>query len=100
MEKIFDEEVENYLKDTGVSRAERKRLKFNALKSRAVERLKKITTLLEANDYAEIKKFLRNSPSGDDMGCDNDYIEFGDIVGEDGFDIGAVIERLEFFKSK
>lgn len=71
MEKIFDLEVEKYLRDAGVSKKEIATIKFKSLKKLACERLHYVATLLDLDDYEGIRKLTTSSPSGDSMGCGN-----------------------------
>ena len=42
---------------------------------------------------------LGHSPAGDRYGCENDYIEFDIIDGEEAVDIGEVMDKMEYLKS-
>ena len=96
MLKIFDEEVIKYLKSTGVSAKEIKRIQYTELKNNVVDRLKTITDLVK-ND-ADIDMFLGYSPAGDCMGCDNNFINFGDLIGDDYKDINEITTLLKDLK--
>lgn len=65
---------------------------YNELKKAAVERLRELITLINKGSLDKAEGMLAESPSGDCMGCDNSYINFRDIYGED---IGDVIGRLD-----
>ncbi len=68
------------------------------LKYYAVNILKKLTTLLEAEKYNDAKDMTFFSPAGDGMGLDNTCISFGEITLNPGHtsevDIGAILDRL------
>lgn len=61
------------------------------LKQAAVNRLNEIISLIDEESYSKVESKLASSPAGDEMGCDNYYIDFSDIYGED---INDVIEKL------
>lgn len=64
----------------------------DTLKKAVVDKLNTIARLINNEQYLKVSDFyLESSPSGDCMGCDNEYIDFSDIYGED---IGDVIEKL------
>ena len=95
--KIYGKEVIEYLKEAGVSDIEIKRIKYNKLKKRVIERLKTITEMIENEEYDDVKNYLTVSPAGDGMGCENSYIDFSDIVildEYDGTDLGNIISEL------
>jgi hypothetical protein len=98
MEKIFDKEVEKYLKESGVSNKEISKIKFNKLKENGLKRLKEVIGLIEKDDYNKIQKLTASSPSGDGYGCDNDYINFGDIIGAVDMDILELSDMLQNLK--
>lgn len=101
MEKIFDDEVQEYLMNYGISEKEIDRLKFDKLKERSIKVLKDVITLLRNDHFDEVKQHTAYSPSGDDYGCDNNYIDFGFIVGREheGMDISELCEMLKQLKS-
>lgn len=70
----------------------------DALKAATLSILANITKMIKTEQYADIPQFLSHSPGGDDMGCDNDYIEFDFGLRED--DIGCVVETLEKLKKQ
>ena len=67
------------------------------LKQVVIARLREIASLLEQDLYEVVRGMVQNSPAGDGMGCDNQYISFDDIIEDkhDGSDIGTMINRLE-----
>ena len=102
-DKIFDREVELYLLDAGVPKKDIAKIKFGRLQSRAVERLKTITNLIENQKYDDVLPFLGYSPSGDDFGENNSFINFGYIISDDTdftLDIEEVIKLLKEFKNE
>ena len=98
MDKIFDKEVQDYLKSVGVSICEIQRLQYNALKDGAVKILKEITKLIETEKYEIVFQSLSSSPAGDGYGTDNNYIEFGGITGVSSLDISDLCASLESLK--
>ena len=95
MEKIFEKEVQEYLRTSGVSEKEINKIKFTKLKEFAINRLKTIANLIEKDKFDEIAKFTQFSPSGDDMGCDNNYIDFSEICGYGSLDILELASELQ-----
>ena len=99
MEKIFVPEVEEYLRETGVSDVEINTIKFTVLKNKALERLKLISDLIMKDKFDEIKAFTCYSGSGDGWGDTNNFIDFGFIMSEkDSCDILELCELLKDFK--
>ena len=47
------------------------------LKSHVLETLSEISNIIKSENYNKIYAYLSNSPSGDGMGEDNYFIEFG-----------------------
>ena len=87
MDKIFDPEVEKYLLECGMSQEQINKVKYTKCKENAINLLKKVITLLQNSEYEEIVELTAYSPAGDDMGCDNDYINFGSCYGTTESDI-------------
>ena len=83
MDKIFDKETEEYLLSAGVSQREIYKIKFNKGKEGVLKILKKITTLIEEEKFADVNSYLASSPAGDDMGCDNAFINFLSVFSTD-----------------
>lgn len=94
--KILDKEVRDYLIEAGVDEVEVNKMYKNCIHALVVERLKEITQLVEEKKYKQVGKYLEFSPAGDDMGSDNNFISFNDIVdgGRDYSDIGDMISIL------
>lgn len=101
MEKIIDISFRRSLMDalmeSGISEAEslkivNKRYK-EALLQATVERLELIIKLLKEGKYEVIENLCCFSPAGDDMGCNNTYINFMDVCGRE--DIGEVVDTLK-----
>ena len=67
---------------------------YEFLLAHGTEILNKIFTDIKLGKYAEIKKMLAYSPSGDGYGEDNYYINFAYNPGED-IDIQCYINMLE-----
>lgn len=100
MENIFNskfrEELLNSLKDAGIKESEadkivNKRYK-EAVKAAVIAHLENIITYIEKDRVSDLNKVIGFSPAGDDMGCDNNYIDFTNICGLE--DIGDVIRVL------
>lgn len=75
-------------------------IQYHALKEHAVERLKVIAKLLDQDDLQGVRDFLNNSPAGDGMGSEVDYIAF-DLYAHnpssyrENDDLGSVCDKLE-----
>lgn len=100
MEKIFEKEVQEYLRASGVSEKEINKIKFTKLKEFAVKRLQNIANLIENDKFEEISQFTAYSPSGDGMGWDNNYIDFSEIGGYSSLDILELTSELEQLKAQ
>lgn len=101
MENIFDknfrEELLNSLKDAGIKETEankivKKRYK-EAVKEAVIAHLENFITYIKKDRYNDLKECISYSPAGDDMGCDNNYIDFTNICGLE--DIGCVLNVLD-----
>lgn len=79
-DKIFDEEVKSYLIELGMEEEEIEITRRKKLKEYAISTLNKVIEAIESNNYDSIKQYLSYSPSGDCMGCDNAFIDFGGIT--------------------
>lgn len=100
MEKIFDEDVQKYLKESGVSDLEIERIKYATLRKESLRILKEVYSLIEEERYNQIENYVKYSPSGDGYGCENDYIDFGSIAGiNKGVDISELSEWLSSLKT-
>ena len=51
------------------------------IKQYAISVLNEVIEAIESNNYASIRQYLSFSPSGDCMGDDNTFIDFGGIAG-------------------
>ena len=103
MDKIFDPEVQAYLKSTGITDQQIAAIQFDKLEVAVIKRLTYITNQIEAQYYKNVEKMLSYSPAGDYHGAANNYIDFSDIMpapDHDGVDIGTVIETLRELKNK
>lgn len=68
-------------------------------------RLDKISHHLKNREYERVLDMLSSSPAGDDMGCDNRFIDFSDLgltrsYSVDGDDIGDAVDRLIDLKAQ
>lgn len=50
---------------------------LKTLKQHAINVLYKVISAIEREDLTSLKSYIEHSPAGDDMGCDNYYINFG-----------------------
>jgi len=68
----------------------------DGLQEYAVTKLRSIADRISNAEYESLLEDLEESPSGDGYGCDNRYISFNelDLNGEDGTDIGCVLDAL------
>ena len=98
MEKIFDNEVIEYLKESGVSQKEIYKIQYDKLKEGAIKRLTDVVSLIEDEEFIDLKRMLSESPSGDGYGCDNYFIDFINISSSSSMDIMDVLSYLEQLK--
>jgi hypothetical protein len=98
MEKIFDNEVIEYLKESGVSQKEIYKIQYDKLKEGAIKRLTDVVSLIEDEEFIDLKRMLSESPSGDGYGCDNYFIDFINISSSSSMDIMDVLMYLEQLK--
>lgn len=98
MDKIFDPTVETYLKDLGISQTEINKIKFEKAKFEAISRLEAVINCIKYDKFDEVKQHCAFSPAGDDMGVDNIYINFGDIIEADPIDIEEICMYLKGVK--
>ena len=80
MEKIFDNKFKSYLIELGMEDEQIESLRKKKLRDYAISILNEFIEAIESNNYASIKKYLSYSPSGDCMGSDNAFIDFGGIT--------------------
>ena len=93
--------IDSTVNITEVSDTEINKIKFNAIKSAVIKRLKGIIGLIESDKYDEIKKYTAWSPAGDDMGLDNNFIDFGFVVNESSsMDIIEITNMLKEYGNK
>ena len=102
MEKIFDSSVVGYLIETGVSQDEINRLQFNALKKGAIGIIKSVLDLMESDEFDNVEAVTGYSGAGDGWGSENNFINFGSIISNDGitYDILEVCEHLRILKNR
>ena len=79
MDKIFEIETEEYLLAAGVSHKEINKIKFNKGKEGVLNTLQLIIDLIKNDLFDEVSDYTEYSPAGDDMGCDNHFIDFASI---------------------
>ena len=101
MEKILDstfrEELRAILEEAGVKKKDARNLVANryktALKSSVVSHLKKVIDLIERECLVDLRNLISFSPSGDCMGCDNNYLDFSSVCSLQ--DIGDVVDEID-----
>ena len=99
MEKIFDKDVIEYLKEAGISSDEISKIQFNKLKEHALNLLKVVSDLIEKEEFDEIESYVGYSPSGDGHGLDNYFINFGSVLGDSVYlDIMGLCYQLKEYK--
>lgn len=66
------------------------------LRHYVVDKLNNFTTLIANGLYFDAVKALACSPSGDECGSNNRYIDFGELEldTQDGTNIGVVLDKL------
>lgn len=99
MEKIFDKKIQEYLKSAGVSEAEILKIQYDKIKEHVLHVLATVASLIEKESFDKIDKVVAYSPAGDEMGCDNYFIDFGEVLGDDSFDIIEVKDLLKRLKT-
>lgn len=97
MLKIFDKEVQKYLKETGVTDEEINKIKERELHKAVLERLEKVVELFKAKKYNKVKKMMALPNEYDAY---NHCIDFKYLVGSSTtdlfvFDLADVIQLLE-----
>jgi hypothetical protein len=80
-DKIFDEDVIEYITDLGINTDSIDKLQKKKVKEHSISVLKEIIKAIEENDFSSIKKYLVYSPAGDCMGYNNTFINFGEVTG-------------------
>lgn len=84
-----------HILDTNIYQLRNDQLK--ALEQRIEEVFREITILFRAGNYDEIlERYVCYSPSGDDMGCENYYINFS--WNDKEKDIGDIINMAKRLK--
>jgi hypothetical protein len=101
-EKIFDPEVEKYLKSAGVSEKEINRMKFEAMQKECIKILNEALNCFTGKPKPETLRLLCDySPAGDEMGCDNNFLDFKNAIGyKEPVDILEAINILTGFYDK
>ena len=98
--KIFDPETVNFICDLGISKSEIDKLKLKELKEKSIQILRKVAELIKKEEFDKLEPYIRWSPSGDDMGCENHYINFGEIIGTESLDIEELFKMMNDLKSE
>ena len=68
MKRIFEDDVERYLRETGVSHEEIAKIKYTEVKEGAIKILKKMISLIEQDEIRKAESMLEESPAGDGHG--------------------------------
>ena len=68
-----------------------------AFKKYIINKIKNFNQMINDEKYTEALGFLAASPSGDEHGCDNEYIDFSETGYED---IGRVLKKLQSLKGQ
>jgi hypothetical protein len=77
------------------------RKQLDGLKEHAVNVLKNIINLIEKEEFTKIEDLTEYSPAGDDMGCNNNFINFSPGGKEDdSWDIMEITEKMQSIKGK
>lgn len=74
------------------------RRQFEALKRHIIDTLKEAIKNVSEDNFNKAKQMTFNSPAGDEMGCDNDCIDFG-FNGKE-MDFREAIYALEELKER
>ena len=82
MNKIFDKETVNFIKDLGMSNDAIFNLQKNELKKYAIQILSLAIKAIEKEDYSLIEKDIFFSPAGDCYGREDTCLNFGGIMGQ------------------
>ena len=102
MERIFDAQVQQYLKSVGISQKEISRLEYEEYKKAMLSILEKVTKAISEEDMATLDELCDWSPAGDGHGTDNNYISFSKIDNDDrtdGVDIVVALEKLKQYQN-
>ena len=103
---VFREELRLALVDGGFDEKQAQEIVSNrykiAVKEGTIAILKKVISLIEQDKYEELRKMLRDSPSGDGYGMDNVYVDFSELdqtsyqsrLDKKVYDIGDVVNIL------
>lgn len=94
MDKIFEKENETYLSQF-ISKPQIAKLQFDCAKKGMLTILAKIIEHVRKDEFEQIAQYCSNSPAGDCMGCENDFIDFGIIIGYEPMDIMSFVAYLE-----
>jgi uncharacterized protein (UPF0297 family) len=79
-DKIFCRDVREYLIELGMEAEQIEAIRKKKIKEYAISVLNKVIEAIESEDYNSIEQYTRFSPSGDCMGDENTYIDFGGIA--------------------
>lgn len=77
-----------------------KQKQYDALKAHGIAVLQHIINLLKKDKLDDIEPLLFYSPAGDDMGCDNNCIDFNWTDSRDNTDISEFVSNLKHLQSK
>ena len=101
MDKIFDPEVQEYLRSAGVTEKNINKIMFDSAKANVLTLIENIKKRIEKNEFNRVYLYIAESPAGDEMGMDNSYIDFSSCFAYDtkhdteSLDISTMLIRLE-----
>ena len=74
-----------------------KREQYRALKKHTINRLEEIINYLKVDDLEGVLNMMKYSPSGDEMGCDNYFINFSfkEDYDENPMDLMDIIDLMK-----
>ena len=102
MDKIFDPEVQKYLTSLGIDQKEISRIKYEEYKKAILSILEEVSKAVEREDLQHLETLISESPAGDDMGADNEFINFSEIDGDtrpEGVDIVEALKKLRRYRN-
>lgn len=71
-----------------------KHKQLEALKKHVMDRLNEIINLVINEEFDEVEKYLKYSPAGDGYGCDNYFIDFSYVDGEE-MDLSELLYKMK-----
>lgn len=96
--KIFDEDVEKYLLNSGVSKKQVAGIKHKEFKKGMLEIAKKLVVAITNEDESILKDYLGFSPAGDGYGCDNSLLDFSSIQDSESKEVMDIQDAFSYLK--